>query len=136
MVRRCPGTGILDVGRMLFRPGPDLVEQTRQVLAKLGQLIFNSRRDDRKHFAPDKAVAFQHTQRLGQHFRRDAFQLARQLAITLPAAPQRANGQVDPFAGQHLEHGMRRAGTPERVVAEWGFVFTIHEVPIYRKGTY
>src|SRR5438128_8138193 len=120
---------------MFLRPGADLAEQPRQILAELRQLILNPWRNDRIDLAPDKTVALQYAQRLGQHFRRDPFQLARQLAIAQPAAPQRANRQIDPFAGQHLEHGMRRAGAPERVVTK-GSIFTIHEVTIYRKGTY
>lgn len=126
MVHRCPRSGFLDVGGMLFRPGPDLAEQSRKVLAELRQFILDPRRYDRIDLAPDEPVALQHAQRLRQHFRRDAFQLAGELAIAQAAAPQRANRQIDPFAGQHFEHRMRRACAPECIVAKGTAVFTIH----------
>jgi NADPH:quinone reductase-like Zn-dependent oxidoreductase len=86
-----------------------LIEQPRQVLAELGQFIFDPRWDYRKDLAPHQAIALKHAQRVRQHFRRNAFELARQFAVAQPAPAQRADHQIDPFAGEHFKHGVRGA---------------------------
>lgn len=85
-----------------------------------------------------QTIALQHTQRLRQHLGGDALQFSRQFAMTKTPGIQRADNQIDPFAGQHLQHGMRHAFAPEHIIGdrERVFAFFIHGVPIYQKGTY
>ncbi|OWK20814.1 hypothetical protein AJ88_25435 [Mesorhizobium amorphae CCBAU 01583] len=72
-------------------------------MAKLGQLIVDTRRDGRKHGAGDEAVALQPAQSGGQHLLRNAAHGAAQFVEAQRSVAELADDEHGPFVADTLQ---------------------------------
>ena len=66
-------------------------------------------RHDRMHLALHEPVALQAAQSLGEHFLRDAADLALEHGVAAGAGGEHVNDERGPFVGDAVEHDARKA---------------------------
>src|SRR5690606_20888915 len=95
----------LDPGQVILRPGPDAAERLAQAVAEIGELVLDSRRDDRMDGALHEPVAFHLAQRLRQHLLADPRDLAANLGeAQLAMIGEDLENQHRPLVGDLSDH--------------------------------
>ena len=94
---------------MFFRPTAETLQRFDQGATQPGEGVFHLGRHHWMNGAPDQAVALQTAQSLGQHFLRDAANLALQFDISLGPMGQDLNNKGGPFVGDAIQDQARRA---------------------------
>lgn len=94
---------------MFFGPAAEAVQRFDESAAEPGEGVFDFRWHNRMDGAPNEAVALEAAQGLGEHFLRDAADLALELGITLGAVGQDLDDESGPFVGDAVEDEARGA---------------------------
>jgi hypothetical protein len=78
----CASSVRFELGQMFFRPMTNGFERLDQCSAQRSERVFHFWRNDRMHFALDEAVPLETAQSLGEHFLRDAADLALERGVS------------------------------------------------------